>query len=176
MLRLMLLRHAKSAWPQGVEDHERPLAVRGREAAPVIGWYMAAQGLVPDLTVVSTARRAQETWALAGAEFRQEIECRDERRIYEANAQTILSVIRKMPAQVETLLLVGHNPGVHDLALMLAHDGDRYAMARLRKKYPTGALAVIDFDSRRRWKPIAPGDGRLIWFVTPRMARTQVGD
>jgi phosphohistidine phosphatase len=176
MPRLMLLRHAKSAWPEGVEDHERPLAERGKKAAPVMGWYMAAMGLVPDLAVVSTARRAQETWELAGAEFAGEIKRRDERRIYEASARTILGVIRKTPPQVETLLLVGHNPGFHELALMLAHDGDRYAMARLRKKYPTGALAVIDFDSRRHWKPIMPGDGRLIWFVTPKMARTQVRD
>jgi phosphohistidine phosphatase len=173
MLRLMLLRHAKSAWPEGVEDHDRPLAGRGKKAAPIMGRYMAAQGLAPDLAIVSTARRAQETWALAGAAFPQEIMRRDEQRIYESSAQTILSVIRKTPAQVETLLLVGHNPGFEELAQMLAHDGDRYALARLRRKYPTGALAVVDFDLRR-WKVIAPGDGKLIWFVTPKMASGEI--
>jgi phosphohistidine phosphatase len=172
MLRLMLLRHAKSAWPEGVDDHERPLAGRGKAAAPVMGRYMAAQGLVPDLAVVSTARRAQETWALASAAFAQEIKRRDEKRIYEASAQTILGVIRKTPARVKTLLLVGHNPGFEELAQMLAHDGEPDAIALIRKKYPTGALAVIDFEVER-WNEVAAGEGKLERFVTPKIARVE---
>jgi phosphohistidine phosphatase len=173
MLRLMLLRHAKSAWPEGVEDHDRPLADRGKKAAPVMGRYMAAQSLAPDLAVVSTARRAQETWALAGAALPREIKRRDESRIYEASAQAILGVIRKTPARVKALLLVGHNPGFADLALMLASEGEPDATARLRKKYPTGALAVIDFDVKR-WKLVSPGEGKVERFVTPKTAREKI--
>jgi phosphohistidine phosphatase len=175
MLRLMLLRHAKSAWPEGVEDHERPLATRGKEAAVVMGSYLEAQDLVPDLAVVSTARRAQETWALACAEFPGTIERRDEKRIYEAGAPAILDVIRRTPARVKALLLVGHNPGFEDLARMLAAEGEPDAMARLRKKYPTAGLAVIDL-AGQRWKLVAAGEGELERFVTPKMARDVAND
>jgi phosphohistidine phosphatase len=175
MPRLMLLRHAKSAWPDGVEDHDRPLAGRGKEEAPVMGRYMAAHGLVPDLAIVSTARRAQETWALASAAFPREIKRRDEGRIYEASASAILGVVRKTPSRVKTLLLVGHNPGFEELAQMLATEGKPDAIALLGKKYPTGALVVIAFDAAR-WNDVSAGEGKLERFVTPKIARGETRD
>jgi phosphohistidine phosphatase len=167
MLRLILFRHAKSAYPAGLEDHERPLAERGRKAAPAIGRYMAGQGLVPDLAVVSTARRAEETWALAAEALGKDVPRRNEARIYEAGTAAILGVIRQTEPRVGALLLVGHNPGFQDLALELIGDGDMDGLARLRTKFSTAGLAVIDFDAER-WSEVSAGGGRLERFVTPK--------
>jgi phosphohistidine phosphatase len=167
MLRLMLFRHAKSAWPAGVEDHERPLAERGRKAAPVIGRYIADHGLVPDLAVVSTARRAEETWALAAQALGKDVPRRDEASIYEAGSAVILDVIKQTKPRVGTLLVVGHNPGFQDLALELVGNGDKDALARLRDKFSTAGLAVIDFDAKR-WSDVSAGTGSLERFVTPK--------
>jgi phosphohistidine phosphatase len=164
--RLMLLRHAKSAWPEGVADHRRPLAERGRKAAPAIGAYMAEQGLVPDLALVSTARRAQETWEQVAEALPRGIDVRDAVGIYDVSAMAILGVIRGAEPSARNLLLVGHNPGMEELALMLAGEGE--ALPRLREKFPTAGLAVIDFDAGQ-WSEIEPGSGRLVQFVTPRM-------
>ncbi len=167
MRRLMLLRHTKSAWPHGVEDHERPLAERGLRAGTLMGRYMARNGLMPDLAIVSTARRAQETWELARSTFSEPTPELDERRIYEAPAAAILEVIRETAPEARTLLLVGHNPGLQDLALDLIGTADADDLTRLRKKYPTGGLAVIDFDTGC-WKKVGAGTGRLERFVTPK--------
>ncbi|WP_026620122.1 phosphohistidine phosphatase [Ensifer sp. WSM1721] len=166
--RLMLLRHAKSAWPDGVADHRRPLAGRGRKAAPAIGAFMARQELIPDLALVSTARRAQETWELVAEALPHEVEARDAVGIYEVAAAAMIDVIRKVEPTVEKLLIVGHNPGMAELALLLAGSGNAVALERLEAKFPTAGLAVIDF-TIEQWSEIAPGTGRLVQFVTPRM-------
>jgi phosphohistidine phosphatase len=164
--RLLLLRHAKSAWPDGIPDHDRPLATRGLKAAPLMGSYMAREALISDLVLVSTARRTQETWALVGAELPASIERRDVGEIYEAPAERLAAVIRATDASVQTLLLVGHNPGFQDLALQLAGVGEADGLARLREKFPTGALAVIDFAVG--WQDVTEGSGRLERLVVPR--------
>ncbi|WEX88867.1 histidine phosphatase family protein [Sinorhizobium garamanticum] len=166
--RLLLLRHGKSAWPEGVADHRRPLAGRGRRAAPAIGAFMARQELIPDLALVSTARRAQETWELVAGELPHKVEARDAVAIYEVAARAMIDVIRNVEPSVEKLMLVGHNPGMVELALLLAGGGDEVALVRLREKFPTAALAVMDF-TIEQWSEIAPGTGRLVRFVTPRM-------
>lgn len=140
MRRLMLLRHAKSDWPVGVDDHDRPLAGRGRRASPSMGRYMAEEGLVPDLAIISTARRAQETWELARPAFVAEIFQRNERRIYEAPASAILDVITETGSEIRSLLLVGHNPGIQELALKLIETARESDLARLRRKFPTAGL------------------------------------
>ncbi|MBB3967161.1 SixA phosphatase family protein [Rhizobium metallidurans] len=162
--RLLLLRHAKSAWPDGVEDHDRPLGGRGLKAAPSMGRYMAREGLVPDLALISTARRTQETWALVGAELPDDIARRDVGEIYEAAADRIAAVVRGVDASVRTLLVVGHNPGLQELAIDLVADGER--LAGVREKFPTGALAVIDFAVA--WGAVTEGSGVLERFVVPR--------
>ena len=146
MRRLMLLRHAKSDRPAGVPDHERPLARSGREACDGIGQYMAREGLAPDLAIVSSARRTQETWDLVRRAFAGNLHYRGEPRIYEATADAILAIVRETAPHVERLLLVGHNPGLQDLALELIGKGSRPELSRLRAKYPTAGLVVIDFD------------------------------
>jgi phosphohistidine phosphatase len=164
MRRLMLLRHAKAAIPMG-HDLDRPLAPRGREAAPLIGAYLMSEQLFPDLVLVSPARRTRETWELVGPGL-GEIEVKDEPRIYESSADRLLSVIREVVPQVRALLMVGHNPGFGDLARRLVGFGDRYAFTRMTQAFPTAALAVIDFDLES-WADVEPRGGRLDRFVTP---------
>ncbi|MCF3641295.1 histidine phosphatase family protein [Rhizobium sp. TRM95111] len=166
-LTLMLLRHAKSAWPDGVADHDRPLGPRGAKAAPLMGAYMARAGLLPALALVSTARRTQQTWAKLAPFLPADTERRDVAAIYEAPAATLLDVVRGVEGARAPLLLVGHNPGFQDLALLLAGEDGGADRARLAAKFPTGALAVIDVEGTG-WAEVAPGSGRLRQFVTPR--------
>lgn len=167
MKTLLLLRHAKSAWPGGVDDHDRPLADRGRRDAPRMGAYMAEMGLEPDFALVSSARRTQETWALVAPALGKDCPSQTVASIYEAEPAAILAAIHAAPQESATLLVIGHNPGFEDLAALLAPAGDADALARLRAKYPTAGLAVIRFDSER-WADIALGAGRLVTFVTPK--------
>lgn len=166
MRRLILLRHAKSAWPAGIEDRDRPLNKRGREAAPLVAAYLRDEGLLPDLALVSSAQRTRETFA----SMEQATPCpaRYEDRLYLAAPRTILDAIREAPDDVRTLLIVGHNPGLHDLAVSLVGHGDRYAFARLREKMPTAALTVLDF-AIERWSEAEPKGARLDRYVTPKM-------
>jgi phosphohistidine phosphatase len=167
MKRLLLLRHAKSAWPEGVEDHDRPLGDRGRRDAPRMGAYMASTGLQPDYALVSSARRTQETWALVEQALAQPCPSRTVPSIYEAEPAAILAAIQAAPEESETLLVIGHNPGFENLAALLALGGDGDALTRLRTKYPTAGLAVIVFDVET-WLDVAAGAGRLEGFVTPK--------
>src|SRR3546814_20288601 len=111
-----------------------------------MGKYLARQQLSPSLALISTARCAQETWELAYATPRQEIDHRQEQRIYEASLDDLLGLIRKTPAAVDTLLLVGHNPGFEQVAKSLVGTGRPAILARLEREYPTAGLAVIDFN------------------------------
>ncbi|WP_439575888.1 SixA phosphatase family protein [Phreatobacter sp.] len=167
MRRLILLRHTKSDWPAGLRDRDRPLAARGRRAAPLMGRVLVERGLVPDRALVSTARRTTETWDLARAGHPDLPAGTGEPRIYEAPAFQLANVIREVPDPVQTLLMVGHNPGMEDLAFELVGSGDEAARARLGRKYPTGGLAVIAcaIDS---WRDLARHCGRLDAFVVPR--------
>ena len=165
MLRLLLLRHAKSDRPEGVADHERPLAPRGIRQSEAMGRYMAEQGLVPDLAIVSTSRRTQDTWQLALPAFTAAIPKQDEARIYEASVTDILNVIHDTDASKHVLLLVGHNPGFEQLAGYLVGGGRPQAIARLKKEFPTAGLAVIDFKVVD-WASATGGSGYLDRFET----------
>lgn len=168
MRRLILLRHAKSDWSSpGKPDHDRPLNERGRAAAPRVGRYMVDHHLVPDRAVVSSSVRTRQTYRLVAEAFARPLKETVEPRIYEAEASTLLEVIRETPADVHTLLLVGHNPGLHDLAIALVGAGEPDARRRLREKMPTGALAAIDF-ATDNWREVRDGSGRLDRFVTAR--------
>lgn len=150
----MLLRHAKSAWPD-VPDHERPLARRGQRDAPVMGRWLRTAALVPDLVLCSTARRARETWRLARSGLGAAPPVRFDDRIYEASAAALLDLIRRESGAAETLLVVGHDPAIPGLALTLAEaaSDDRTAagsgavpagmLDRMRSKFPTAAIAVF---------------------------------
>lgn len=166
MRRLLILRHAKSDWPGGTQDFDRPLARRGQAAAPVMGRYLKSEGLMPDFAIVSAARRTIETWELVRAELGEETPFRIESSIYEAPVERLFSVVRDAAPAVATLLIVGHNPGCEELASDLTGYGDRFAAQRMGQKYPTAGLAVLDFDIDD-WSLLAERSGRLDRFVTP---------
>ncbi|MBA4786072.1 MAG: histidine phosphatase family protein [Alphaproteobacteria bacterium] len=168
--RLLLLRHAKSAWPEGVPDHERPLAERGEKAAPAMGNHMAREHLIPGLALVSDARRTQETWKLVKSRLPGAVEARVTPALYDASAAQMLEVLRKTDANTDTVLMIGHNPGLQELALMLVGEGHAQARDAMAEKYPTGALAVIDF-AIGDWPSVEPGSGFLADFLTPRSLR-----
>src|SRR5215470_1494252 len=165
---LVLLRHAKSAWP-GVPDHERPLARRGQRDAPVMGRWLRAAGYVPDLVLCSTARRARETWQLAQAELGAAPQVRFSGDVYEAGPAELIGLARETASSVRVLLIVGHNPAMEELALDLASgEGPAAAEAlnRMRAKFPTAAVAVLDVTGG--WAGLSRENTRLACFVTPR--------
>jgi phosphohistidine phosphatase len=162
MRRLALFRHAK-AERQGNDDHERALAPRGRLAAPAMGRWLAEAGFVPDLVLCSTARRTRETWALAEPAFPSgAIEVRLERRVYAASAPQLLALLQGADAAAERLLVVGHNPGLEELAALLAPGA-----TALAEGFPTAAVAVIELDAGQ-WRRVGAGQGRLTAFSTPK--------
>jgi phosphohistidine phosphatase len=167
MHRLILLRHAKSDWPAGVADHERPLNKRGRRSAPLMGRVLAERGDVPDRALVSDAQRTRETWERARDEAEDLPLATLEPRLYMASAALMMSVIGRTAETVQRLAVVGHNPGTHALAASLVAEGDEADITRMMAKYPTAGLAVIDCDISR-WSEIKPKCGKLVAFLTPR--------
>lgn len=170
---LFLLRHGKSSWPDKVPDHERPLAPRGKTAVPLIARQL--QSLVGDaamdridLALVSSARRVQETFArLAGviAGLSPVVEP----AIYEARPGTLLALVQSLPSATRTVLMIGHNPGFHALAVYLASPGasDSDALERLERKLPTAGLVHLEFDGE--WIKAGAEAARLAHFITPSM-------
>lgn len=165
--RLLVLRHAKSAWPDGVADHERPLAPRGLRDAPVAGRVLAEAGLLPDLAVCSTAVRARHTWELAAAQWDTPPPVRLDPRVYAAGVPDLLGVLRETPAEIGTLLLVGHNPGLEDLVLDLAGEGLHGTLDRVAVKFPTSAIAVLAWRGDT-WRALTPGTALLTDLIVPR--------
>ncbi len=170
--RLVLLRHAKSAWPD-LPDHDRPLAGRGRGDAPAIGRWLRETGCLPDLVWCSTAERATQTWQLAAAELGADPPVSYEPKMYGATGSELADLVRQAPARTGTLLLVGHNPGLQELAVTLsaadAEPGGAAALDRLARKFPTAALAVLEFGGG--WPELSAGSARLVSFVVPRELR-----
>lgn len=168
MKRLYLLRHAKSDWadPDKV-DEDRPLSPRGRRAAPAMGRYMRREGLVPALVLASAARRTEETWELLAPALKADIPVETSDKLYLASPVRLLKSIRGANDRFPSLAIVGHNPGLQALALELTGNGEAAARERLAAKYPTGALAVFDFDIDR-WMDVGAAGGRLERFVVPR--------
>lgn len=168
MRRLMLLRHAKSDWSTpGQRDIDRPLSARGREAAALMGRYMAQHGLVPDQALVSSARRTRETWDRLAPAFAKQPDSVYEPRLYESSPARMLEIVQAAETAIHTLLLLGHNPGMEELAAMLAASGDTDARQQMLEKFPTGALAIIDF-AVDDWTEVNANGGRLDRFVLPR--------
>ncbi len=167
-MRLMLLRHAKAEKAEpGERDHERALNTRGHKDALRMGGYLAKHALVPDAVLVSTARRTRETWEGVAEGLRGKPAVRFEERIYNGTSEDILAVLRETKPAQSTLLVIGHNPGMHDLATLLIASGDVDARERLNEGLPTAGLAIIDFASGS-WAKLHPQGGRLERFVTPR--------
>lgn len=165
MKTLYVLRHAKSDWGEAVPDFDRPLNQRGRKAAKAIGGEMKERGIIPDLVISSPAVRARETIERVLEAFGEEVGLTGDHRIYEASTATLMDVVRGAPEEVERLMIVGHNPGFHDLVIRLTEPSALREEAE--QKFPTAALAEIRFDVVR-WEEIAPGNGRLEDLIKPR--------
>lgn len=167
MLTLSLLRHAKSSWEDpGLEDFDRPLAPRGLKAAPAMAKFMAGK-IEPDLVLCSPSRRTRDTLALVAASIG------NPRTFYPADLylpapEALLEVIRATTDAVRHLMLVGHNPSLHALAVSLIRTAESNGDAKaLSGKFPTAGLAVITF-AAVAWQEIAPGTGHLSLFMTPK--------
>jgi phosphohistidine phosphatase len=169
MRELMLLRHAKSAWDvPGLDDHERDLAPRGKKAAAKIGRLLAEKGLLPDLVLCSTAKRAVRTLEIVQEALPRRLPVRFLDELYLAGEEAMLKLVRAQDDAVRRLALVGHDPGFHRLALLLVGAGDaEAARSGLLQKFPTGALLHLAFPAER-WAEIAPGRARLLAFYKPR--------
>src|SRR3954449_1091120 len=165
MKQLFLLRHAKSSWSDSeLVDHDRPLAPRGRRALKLIAEHLGREGVTPALVLCSSARRTRETLERIAPALGEGIPVQIERELYAASEQRLLERLRAVEDGVESVMLIGHNPGVEQLALSLAGRGQN--RAGLRRKYPTGALATLDFSGR--WGDLQPGRAELTDFVTPK--------
>ena len=150
-----------------MEDRARALIERGRKDAGKIGAYMAGHALIPDRVVLSPAARAQETWKFAATAFRPAPAAMTAEQLYDATPHGIFALIKEAPASAHTLLVIGHNPGLHELALMLIASGDVDTRERLREKLPTSGLVIIDF-AFDNWGKLHPQSGRLERFVSPK--------
>lgn len=166
MRRLILLRHAKAERREGVPDTDRALDARGRAASTRMGAYLAAEGLAPDHVLVSPARRTLETWAGVRADL-PGIEAETVPALYDAPASRVLDAVRACPEAARSCLVIGHNPGVKDLAGLLAGHGSQTLRDAMGARFPTAALAVLDF-AVEDWSGIGPGGGRLERFVSPK--------
>jgi phosphohistidine phosphatase len=172
-MRLFLLRHAKSDRAAGkhMDDFDRPLNARGREAAPRMGAYMKGKGYVPQLVLTSSAARTRETLDLVLPHFSPAPKVKSTKALYLAEWPTILGAVRDVPRATPSVLVIGHSPGMERLAVALAlkpaSAAERARAESVVEKYPTAALAVFDFDSND-WSTIKPGSGRLIDFVRPK--------
>ncbi|MBW7922178.1 MAG: histidine phosphatase family protein [Rubellimicrobium sp.] len=161
-LRLILTRHAKSDWSGGAQDDfHRPLNAHGRDEARLVGDWLLSRGYLPDTVLSSPARRTMETVEHLAARLGRDLQADPVSGLYGADAGTILDALHG--AQGNTVLLVGHNPGIAHAAALLVHD--RPPFPRFAD-YPTGATAVIDF-ALGGWADIAPGTGALRDFIVP---------
>lgn len=168
MLTLTLLRHAKAGTDRaGVRDIERPLAPRGERTAPLMGHFIAEHHLEPDLIVCSTARRTRQTLALVQAELPSKPKVIYDEALYLAEPEGILGTIVSRAGPVKRVMVIGHNPGLQELALLLSGAGRKTDLAAIRTKFPTAGLAVLNFTATA-WASIRPGTGVLRLFMSPR--------
>ncbi len=172
MKTLYLLRHAKSSWSDhAIEDHDRPLNRRGQENAPLMGQFMRKSGFLPDMILCSTSRRTAETLSLIVPYIGDHTPVQFERNLYLASSHSMLDRIKKADPKCDRLLVIAHNPGMEHLAADLISpkklNGTENLFDALTSKYPTAALAVIQFDVED-WTDVELGAGELREFKCPR--------
>jgi phosphohistidine phosphatase len=166
MRRVYLLRHAKSSWKDdSLADRERPLAGRGRTAAKAMARHLEDEGIRPDLVLCSPARRTRETLERVEGALGDGVEARLEGALYGASEAELLGCLKTLPDEVDSVMLIGHNPGLEHLALALASEGAE--LARLREKFPTAALATIDLPANS-WRAVRRRSGELVAYVRPK--------
>ncbi len=166
MSRLCLLRHAKSDWFAGpASDFDRPISTRGERDAPLIGAHLVAEGWQPDRILCSPAKRARQTLAIVAGVLGDDRHVLYPAGLYDSSSAGYASLIRDHGGDAETLMIIGHNPMTHETALRLVAPGSAPAATGLEEKFPTSALAVLDFDTA--WKDLKDKSGDLIAFVKP---------
>jgi phosphohistidine phosphatase len=168
MKKVTLFRHAKSGEKNNpsIDDFDRPLAQKGLKAAPKMGEAMRGHKLVPDLILCSPSLRTRQTLELAAAGAWDNLpDVRFERRLYEASQATLLKALRELPSSAAHIMVVGHNPGLQDLAARLA-PADSEARHQLTEKLPTAAIVSFSFDVEN-WKDLKPGTGQLQLSISP---------
>jgi phosphohistidine phosphatase len=164
---LFVLRHGKSSWDdQGLDDHDRPLAPRGRRAVGVLADHLRATGIQPTLVLCSSSRRTRET--LEGIDPGGEHQIEPE--LYSANTQDVLERLRRVSPDLESVMVIGHNPAMQGLILRLAASGlvkrSRSLRSEVENKFPTAALATLTFECH--WSALSPGCAQLVAFVRPK--------
>jgi phosphohistidine phosphatase len=164
--RLVVVRHAKSAWPAGVPDRARPLGPRGLRDAPLMGQRIATLVGHVDLVVVSPAERTAQTWSLLNDELGHTGPVVVDARIYEGWGAHMLDLVLELPEEATTVMLVGHEPGVSELVLTLAGTGGHTLRDRVATKFPTGAVALLT--AGRPWSQFCAGCAELAAFMTPK--------
>ncbi|NED93987.1 histidine phosphatase family protein [Phytoactinopolyspora alkaliphila] len=163
---LVLLRHAKSAWPDDVSDHERPLNKRGERDAASIGRWLRDRGLKPQRALVSSAQRTRATFDRVAAELEPPPELHVSDDAYAAGAGDLLDLVRETPDDVSQLLVIAHNPGIGTLASLIDDEtSDVPERFQMRMDYRTSACAV--FDVYCGWSELDPGRARLVTFTIP---------
>ena len=163
---LVAVRHAKSSWDHDVEDHDRPLSGRGRRDADALGRLLVQRALIPDLVLCSTATRTRETWERAQAVGATAGEVRLVRGIYHAWVPELVRLLRQVPDELVTVLLLGHSPGIPDLVEHICVRTDSPAWAQLDQKYPTSGLAVVNVPVP--WRELGRSSAHLVTFAIPR--------
>lgn len=170
MKRLYLLRHAKAV-RDGTADMERPLSGRGRKDAFLVGAWLSRKSRSPDAVLCSPSFRTMETWKGLGEHLRTAPEPRVLTSLYNASPSRLLARIRSVPDTVETLLVIGHNPGLQNLAIQLAGpDSKKGVVKKIGKRFPTGALAAFGMDAAS-WRDLGKSTARLVRVVRPKDLR-----
>ncbi len=163
---LIILRHGQAKTAGANEqDHTRSLTMRGREEAAAVGALLSGKGLVPDYVLCSTSARTRETLAEVQNSFAEWPHVTYSQKIYNASEVDLLNQIAAIAEDVTTLLVVGHNPGLYQLSITLAKDGDKQMHNRLHMEFPTCSLVVINFEGE--WQNILNSRSKLTLFVTP---------
>lgn len=167
MKKLYLLRHAKAEpGSKVVGDSDRTLSARGREACAAMGVYMKKKSYAPALVLCSPSARTRQTLELVAQAAGVKPKHTFEDMLYLATAEEILRVAQNVEGEPDSLMIVGHNPGMHHVALLLAAPGRTQSRLELELKYPTGALAVLEMKCAC-WRDLGVGKGTLLDFVTP---------
>jgi phosphohistidine phosphatase len=162
---LIILRHAKAE--AGQDDHERPLAARGVDEAERMGTYMATKNIVPQKILCSTSKRTRQTYDRIKTAHPKLPAATYDDKTYNASENQHLQNIASQLENISSLMIIAHNPGLHQLALRLSREGDHAALRHMAQEFPPASLVVIDLDDIF-WRDIKSARGELVTFVTPK--------
>ncbi len=165
---LTVLRHAKSSWDNaGIEDFDRPLNDRGRKAARRVGRELKHRKIRFDHVIASRAVRVRETLKELASGYGRDLDVRFDEKVYAAGVDTLLSIVRTLPENIHAPLLVGHNPGLHELLVTLTRNDGAGLRRRIVAKFPTAAVAVVTLPAAR-WEEVLNGSGEIRELIIPR--------